>query len=419
MSKLKNTRLLKNTLFAVALLGLFYSCKNAGPTAEKTADTAYHAPTPTPLPDKELKHYKTLLSSFFDSMLLQRGFSGGILVAKNGVILYENYAGFADVGRKQPITDTSSIHIASTSKTFMGVAILGLVQDNLLSLEDSIQKFFPGLPYPGVTVKMLLSHRSGLPNYLYFMSEGNWDKKKQVTNSDVLQTLYTEKPNRSFSPGRRFSYSNTNFVLLAMIIEKITGISYPDYMKLKYFGPLKMEHTFVFTLADTNKVIPSFNYNGTVWDNDFLEGTYGDKNIYSTPKDLLKWDQALYTEQLLKKNMLDSAFTPYSLERPSIHNYGLGFRMLIMPNGKKVIYHFGRWHGYNAAFARLMDEKATIIILGNKFNRNIYTTAHKCYDLFGNYMQGNDSEEDAENAEVKTEVKKEVKKKAVVRKKKK
>jgi len=410
---------LKNTLFAVALLGLFYSCKNASSSTEKRADTAYQAPAPAPLPDKEVKHYKGLLSSFFDSMLLQRGFSGGILVAKNGVVLYENYAGFADVGRKQPITDTSSIHIASTSKTFMGVAILGLVQDNQLSLEDSIQKFFPGLPYPGITVKMLLSHRSGLPNYLYFMSEGNWDKKKQVTNADVLQTLYTEKPNRSFSPGRRFSYSNTNFVLLAMIIEKITGISYPDYMKLKYFDPLKMEHTFVFTLADTGKVIPSFNYNGTVWDNDFLEGTYGDKNIYSTPKDLLKWDQALYTEQLLKKNMLDSAFTPYSLERPSVHNYGLGFRMLIMPNGKKVIYHFGRWHGYNAAFARLMDEKATIIILGNKFNRNIYTTAHKCYDLFGNYMQGNDSEEDAENAEVKTEVKKEVKKKAVVRKKKK
>lgn len=419
MSKLKNTHLLKNTLFAVALLGLFYSCKNASSSAEKTADTSYHAAAPTPLPDKELKHYKGLLSSFFDSMLLQRGFSGGILVAKNGTVLYENYAGFADVGRKQPMTDTSSIHIASTSKTFMGVAILGLVQENLLSLEDSIQKFFPGLPYPGVTVKMLLSHRSGLPNYLYFMSEGNWDKKKQVTNADVLQTLYTEKPNRSFSPGKHFSYSNTNFVLLAMIIEKITGISYPDYMKLKYFGPLKMEHTFVFTLADTGKVIPSFNYNGTVWDNDFLEGTYGDKNIYSTPKDLLKWDQALYTERLLKKNMLDSAFTPYSLERPSIRNYGLGFRMLILPNGKKVIYHFGRWHGYNAAFARLMDEKATIIILGNKFNRNIYATAHKCYDLFGNYMQGNDSEEETENAEIKRDVKKEVRKKVAVRKKKK
>lgn len=414
---------MKNSLFAFALLGLLYSCNNATPSAEKTADSTYHPPATTPLPDKELKHYKALLSSFFDSMLLQRGFSGGILVAKNGNVVYENYAGFADVGRKQPLTDTSSIHIASTSKTFMGVAILGLVQENLLSLEDSIQKFFPGLPYPGVTVKMLLNHRSGLPNYLYFMSEGNWDKKKQVTNADVLQTLYTEKPNRSFSPGKRFSYSNTNFVLLAMIVEKITGISYPAYMKLKYFSPLKMDHTFVFTLADTGKVIPSFNYNGTIWDNDFLEGTYGDKNIYSTPEDLLKWDQALYTEQLLKKNMLDSAFAPYSLERPSVHNYGLGFRMLNLPNGKKVIYHFGRWHGYNAAFARLMDEKATIIILGNKFNRGIYTTAHKCYDLFGNYMQGGDSEEETENVEVKNEVKpvvkKETKKKVEVKKKKK
>ncbi|RYG44383.1 MAG: class A beta-lactamase-related serine hydrolase, partial [Chitinophagaceae bacterium] len=257
------------------------------------------------------------------------------------------------------------------------------------------------LPYPGVTVKMLLNHRSGLPNYLYFMSEGNWDKRFQVTNADVLKTLYTEKPNRSFTPGKRFSYSNTNFVLLALIVEKITGISYPVYMQTKYFRPLRMEHTFVFTLADTNKVIPSFNYNGTVWDNDFLEGTYGDKNIYSTPEDLLKWDQALYTEQLLKKPMLDSAFAPYSLERPSVHNYGLGFRMLMLPNGKKVIYHFGRWHGYNAAFARLMDEKATVIILGNKFNRNIYTTAHKCYDLFGNYMQGNEGEEETEAVRIR------------------
>jgi len=408
---------LKNVLFAIALLTLLNSCKNSTPTAEKTADTAYKATLPGTLSEKEIKHYNAVLTSFFDSMLLGRGFSGGILVAKDGAIIYENYAGFADVGHKNPITDTSSIHIASTSKTFMAVAILGLVQDSLISLEDSIQRFFPGLPYPGVTVKMLLSHRSGMPNYLYFMSEGNWDKSKQVTNADVLNALYTEKPPRSFAPGKRFSYSNTNFVLLALIMEKVTGIPYPQYMRMKYFSPLRMEHTFVFTLANMGQTIPSFNYNGTVWDNDFLEGTYGDKNIYSTPEDLLKWDQALYTDQLLKKQWLDSAFAPYSLERPSIHNYGLGFRMLMMPNGKKVIYHFGRWHGYNAAFARLMDEKATVIILGNKFNRNIYNTAHKCYDIFGNYMQGNEADEEGEApAEPKAKPKTEVKKKAPVKK---
>lgn len=410
---------MKNILLALALLTLLNSCNNSTPTAEKTADTAYKAPVPGALPEKEMRHYKSVLTSFFDSMLLGRGFSGGILVAKNGTVIYESYAGFADVGHKIPITDTSSIHIASTSKTFMAVAILGLVQDSLISLEDSIQRFFPGLPYPGVTVKMLLNHRSGMPNYLYFMSEGNWDKSKQVTNADVLNALYTEKPPRSFTPGKRFSYSNTNFVLLAMIMEKVTGIPYPQYMQMKYFSPLRMEHTFVFTLEKMGQTIPSFNYNGTVWDNDFLEGTYGDKNIYSTPQDLLKWDQALYTDQLLKKQWLDSAFAPYSLERPSIHNYGLGFRMLMMPNGKKVIYHFGRWHGYNAAFARLMDEKATVIILGNKFNRNIYNTAHKCYDIFGNYMQGNEGEEEGEappEPKPRTKQKTEVKKKAPVKK---
>ena len=145
---------------------------------------------------------------------------------------------------------------------------------------------------------------------------------------------------------------------------------------------------------------PSFKHNGGFWQNDMMEGTYGDKNIYSTAQDLLKWDQALYTDQFLSKALLDSAFTPYSNERPSIHNYGLGWRMLMIPNGKKVIYHFGRWHGFNAAFARLQDEKVTIIILGNKYNSNIYKAASKAYNLFGDYDQKrNNTDDDSEEYE--------------------
>jgi CubicO group peptidase (beta-lactamase class C family) len=287
------------------------------------------------------------------------------------------------------------MHLASTSKTFTAVAILRMVQENKLSLGDSLGKFFPGLPYPGITVKMLLNHRSGLPNYVYFVPNSKiWDKKKNVTNADVLTLLYTERPNKSFSPNTRFSYSNTNYVLLALIIEKISGRPFPEYMKTKLFEPLQMHHTYVFTHADSARSTPSFNYNSSFWENDFLELTVGDKNVYSTPRDLLKWDQALYTDQVISKALQDSAFTPYSLERPSIHNYGLGFRMLLMPNGKKVIYHFGRWHGFNAAFARLMDEKVTIIILGNKFTRAIYDVARLSYDLFGNYMQSRPSDEE-------------------------
>jgi CubicO group peptidase (beta-lactamase class C family) len=394
---------LKNFLYTIAIIAVIaYGCNQAAPAKKETVVQAedsllYYPPTPGTLDKQEFRHYVRLLNTFFESNLLSRNFNGSILIAKNGVPLYEKYVGFSDLRTKDPMTDSTPIHIASTSKTFTAIAILRLVQEGKLSLDDSIQRFFPNLPYQGVTVKMLLNHRSGLPNYVYFMEKAKWDKTKQVTNNDMLQVLYTEQPGKYYQAGKRFSYSNTNFVLLAMIIEKITGTPFPQFMQQKFFTPLQMKHTFVFTLADMGKVISSYNYNNTVWDNDFLEGTYGDKNVYSTPRDLLKWDQALYTDQLIRKSLLDTAFMPYSNERPSIHNYGLGFRMLNLRNGKKIIYHFGRWHGFNAAFARLTDEKATIIILGNKFNRNIYSVAHKAYDLFGTYEQNPNDDEDEDN----------------------
>lgn len=394
---------MKNFLYTIATIAIIaYGCNQATPAKKKETvqvedSLQYYPPTPGKIDQQEFRHYVRVLNNFFESNLLNRNFNGGILIAKNGVTLYEKYAGYADLRTKDPLTDSTPIHIASTSKTFTAVAVLQLVQEGKISLDDSIQRFFPGLPYQGVTVKMLLSHRSGLPNYLYFMEKAKWDKTKQVTNNDMLQVLYTEKPGIYYQPGKRFSYCNTNFVLLALIIEKITGKPFPQYMKEKFFTPLQMTHTFVFTLADMGKVVSSYNYNNTVWDNDYLEGTYGDKNVYSTPRDLLKWDQALYTDQLIRKSLLDTAFMPNSNERPSVHNYGLGFRMLNLKNGKKVIYHFGRWHGFNSAFARLTEEKATIIILGNKFNRNIYTVAHKAYDLFGDYQQNPNDEDEEDN----------------------
>lgn len=363
---------------------------------KKTEDDSlqYYPPTPAALSKEVFRQYYRELSAFFDTTLLDKGFNGGILIARDGAVLYEKYKGRIDTRKPDPISSTTSLHIASTSKTFTGIAVLRLVQEGRLSLSDTINKFFPGFPYPDITVQMLLSHRSGLPNYLYFMSNEKWDKgpdgkwnRKYARNEDVLKLLMTKRPDATGRPGSRFNYSNTNYVLLALIIEKLTGKTYPEYMQQKWFGPLKMENTFVFTLKDTLTSAPSFTPTGIYWGYDFLDATYGDKNIYSTPQDLLKWDQALYTDQLIRPSLLDSAFTPFSFEKPSVHNYGLGWRLQLLPNGKKVVYHFGKWHGFNAAFARLTDEKVTIIILGNKFTRSIYYAAHLCYDLFGDYQQ--------------------------------
>jgi CubicO group peptidase (beta-lactamase class C family) len=159
-------------------------------------------------------------------------------------------------------------------------------------------------------------------------------------------------------------------------------------MKQKFFEPLQMKDTYIYTLADSLTATPSFTHDGIYWQYDFLDATYGDKNVYTTPRDLLKWDQSLYTDQVLGKPLLDSAFAPHSFEKPSVHNYGMGWRLQLLPNGKKVVYHFGKWHGSNASFARLIDEKVTIIILGNRFNRGIYNRAQLSYDIFGDYMQG-------------------------------
>jgi len=386
----------KTIIYAIVFLALIYGCNEAasnGETVQVEDSLQYYPPTPSQIDKQEFRQYHRVLSSFFDSVLIRRGFNGSILVAKDGAVIYEKYVGYTDLRKKDSLTPVTPLHIASSGKTLTAMALLRLVQENKLSLDDSLQHFFPGFPYPGITVKMLMNHRSGLPNYIYFM-ETEKKNLKYVTNNDVLNFLMTKKPNRSYKPGTRFNYSNTNFVLLALLIEKISGKTFPVFMKENLFDPLQMKNTYVFSLADTLNAAPSFNHNGGYWQNDMMEGTFGDKNIYSTAQDLLKWDQALYTGQYLTKAFIDSAFTPYSNERPSIHNYGLGWRMLMIPNGKKVIYHFGRWHGFNAAFARLPDEKVTIVILGNKYNRNIYKAASKAYNLFGDYDQKRDNTDD-------------------------
>ena len=393
MRHLKNQLISYRYLWTLLLLSVSFSCCLLSTPEESDR---YIAPEPVPISDETKKQYNTLLQHYFDSTLLHPslGFSGGILVAKGGTILYEKYQGFEDYpNRKKPITPNSSLHIASSTKPFTAVAILTLIQSKKLSLTDTLTQFFPTLPYPGITILDLLTHRSGLPNYLYFMETAGWNKQQWVTNQDVLNTLIAKRPAAQATPNKQFEYCNTNYVLLALLIEKLSGQSYPDYMKEHFFDRLSMHNTFVFQPGEETRSTPSYQPNGSIWSLDFLDRTYGDKNIYSTPQDLLKWDQALYTDQLVDTTFLNQAFKGYSFERPGTHNYGLGFRLEFLSNGKKIQYHFGRWHGNNAVFTRLVDEQVVIIILGNRFNRTIYRAAHNSYDLFGDYYKADTVDE--------------------------
>jgi CubicO group peptidase (beta-lactamase class C family) len=378
---------------------LLFSCSNS--TANKdnravTDSTMIALPAPGNVSKAEAAVLQAGCERWYDSVLLRSGFNGGIVVAKKGNIVFENYKGTGHWGGKDTVTANTPFHIASVSKTFTAMAVLKFWQDGKLNLDDELSKYFPAFNYPGVTVRSLLNHRSGLPNYVYFMETLGWDKTKYIQNEDVLNYLVTRKGELTniSSPNTHFTYCNTNYALLALLLEKVSGQKYPTLLQQLFFAPLQMKNSFVFDTVMMQKVNPSYDWRGRIMPFNFLDLVYGDKNIYSTPRELLLWDRALSSGKIFDEKTLEAAFTPYSNEKPGIRNYGLGWRMNVYPDGKKMIYHNGWWHGNNAAFIRLIQDSATIIVLSNKFNRGVYH-AKDMANLFDNYGASEEEEEAA------------------------
>ncbi|MDB5193299.1 MAG: beta-lactamase [Segetibacter sp.] len=362
---------MKKIIYLILIVA-FVGCKESGsPTNRGKNKTTLESFKYRKLTDQEKLNYKVALQSLYDSVLGNGSFNGAILVAKNGEVLLEEYKGYINLATKDTIDANSTFHVASVSKTFTATAILKLYEEQKLDLEDSIQKYFPGFPYEGVTIKNLLNHRSGLPNYIYFMGQDPEWRKRMVSNADILQYLMEKKPTHYGFPDRGFHYCNTNYALLALLVEKISGQPFPEYMTENIFAPLGMTHTRIFTIADTATYVPSYGWNNSVFGIEQMDCVYGDKNVYTTARDLLLWDKGLYDNKIISAGLYKEATEPYSFEKPSIHNYGLGWRLMIFP-GSKIVYHTGWWHGNNATFTRFIQDTAVVIIVGNKFNRNIY-----------------------------------------------
>ena len=381
-------------LIPISFCLIFAACKSgSGKKIKKVSvdSSAYITPTPGYIPKQDFDSYYNAIKDYYTHNLVDKGFNGAILVAKKGRVIFEDYHGFFDLKKKDSLTPHSAFHLASVSKTFTAMAALKLVEMGKLRLDDDVKKFFPAFPYDNVTVKLLLSHRSGLPNYIYFMQKLGWNTRQYCSNEDVLSYLIQFKPPITSLAGTRFEYCNTNYALLGLIIEKASGKSYADFLQTTFFTPLHMDDTYVFNMSDSARAMPSY-YRGRQEMLTYLDTGFGDKNIYSTPEDLLKWDQALYTNEIFSKQTLDAAYSPYSNEKPGIRNYGYGWRMNVYPNGRKIIYHNGWWHGNNAVFIRMIQDSATIIVLGNKFNANIYQSK-KMAEIFepSSVMQDDES----------------------------
>ncbi len=237
----------------------------------------------------------------YETILGNKGFSGQILIAKNGEVIFEDYKGYSNFSDKTAILPETPIHLASISKTFTGMAALKLWEQDKLDLKAPVTKYLANFPYKEVTIEQLLSHRSGLPDYTYFMEpnkyktvkvknkRGRWVKKLKLikaetpfrqglyNNQDVLDYMVTKRPAPAAMPNRVFKYCNTNFVVLALIIEKITGQDFPTYMAETIFKPLKMENTYVFSAKSIDKYTPSYHARMVPYKIEKYDCIYGDK----------------------------------------------------------------------------------------------------------------------------------------------
>ncbi|MBV7440805.1 beta-lactamase family protein [Weeksellaceae bacterium TAE3-ERU29] len=326
------------------------------------------------LADFKINH-QSGIDSFYNEYWLANKVSGGMLIAKNGQIIFEKYQGFANKETQTPITKDTPIHLASISKVLTAVAILKLVEQDKIKLDEFVSHILPEFPYKDITIRDLLTHRSGLQNYAYYkINDEFWVDKKTKTNKDILKYISKGLSETYNKPNRNFSYCNTNYALLALIIEKVTRDAYPKAMQNMVFKPFGMEHTFVFEPKDSVKVSKSYTFRGDEWEMTDLDAIYGDKNIYSTPRDLLQLDKAMYSKNFLNEKLRTLMKKGYSNEHEGIKNYGLGIRMMQWSPNQKLLYHNGWWHGNNTTYARSEKDTITLIALGNQKNRTIYST---------------------------------------------
>ena len=333
-----------------------------------------------------IKNKQVQIQNFFTQYWSNDFENVSFLIAKDGQIIYEKYEGFANKENNILNSSTTPLHIASVSKVLTASAILKLIDANKLNLNDKISIYFKGFPYPDVTIKTLLNHRSGIKKYGYFIGEkGIWDKSKTLTNAAILKILLTKNIPLEYKTDTHFAYCNTNYVLLALLIEKVTGLKYKEAMKQIIFDPLQMNNTFVFDEnTPREKATPSYKSNYVKIPFDFLDAIYGDKNIYSTPRDLMKFDMARNSPKFLSKSLLKKVFQGYSYESKGVKNYGLGIRLREWETGQTYYYHNGWWHGNTSTYSTLRKENVVIIALSNKFTHKTYKVKNLSV-LFGDY----------------------------------
>lgn len=352
-------------LFSFLLLLLCTHAATAQPAA-----TGRHTITPSAL---------QALDSLFRYLETSGLYNGNILVAAGGQPVRQASIGYARLETKERLTDASVFELASVSKQFTAVGVLKLVTDGKIKLDQKVETILPGFPYTGVTVRQLLNHTGGLPDYMALFGQ-HWDTSKIAVNKDIMLLLAKHKPAVRFAPGEKWEYSNTGYALLAAIIEQVSGKSFAAYMKQQVFDPLGLKQTFIYSRRLTPRTIPGYAF-GYVKNNAggydlpdripdyamvrYLDGIQGDGTVNTTTGDLLRWTNAVQQRKLLPAALWQEALTPVQVGGKSA-DYGFGWAVVQHPERGKVLRHTGGWPGYTTSVTHYLDKEVVLAYLGNK-----------------------------------------------------
>lgn len=317
----------------------------------------------------------TELDEVFTRLQKKTGFNGTVLYAEKGRVIFKNAYGFQDVRYKKDSLKTSdAFQLASVSKMFTAMAIMILKNEGKLDYDVDIRTYLPQFPYPDVTCRLLMTHRAGLPRYMSLAHDKWKDKKAPLDNGQMLQLFVDYMPDRYFAPDKGFHYCNTNYALLANIVEAISDQHFDEFVKERIFDPLDMHDSFVYNMRGDTVVsnyievgVPGFYSKGWKWreqENEYLNGVMGDKNVYTSVEDLFKFDKALNSGKLVPDSVLTEAFMPGSKKYwKRKDNYGFGWRL--KDGMDSTVFHFGWWKGFRTFYIRDMKHMQTLVVLTN------------------------------------------------------
>lgn len=336
-----------------------------------------------------------------DSTYSSSPFFGNILIIKNDKILFEKSYGYADAVNKKPLTNKNSFQVASISKQFTAYGIMLLKSKGLLDYDSSVCKYIPAFPYKNISVRHLLTHTSGLPNF-WDDIRPNMDTTRSNGNKEVLEFLIQHKLPLQFEAGTKFQYADIGYDFLASIIENISGLTYQVFMYQNIFKPLKMKSTYAYMVTDIRRIQNKNLAIGHTFENGkfayahlqpkynfvfYLGDFYGDGSIVTTARDLAIWDKALNECKLLPCEIQNGSITEptfngqiiYAKTSPDI-SYGFGW-FIKNPSAGKLVYHSGGHPGNSHVMYRLLDKNTTFIFLSNAETSNLKSLRNRILQM--------------------------------------